>query len=180
MCGVKWKRQQKNCKKALKMDEWEVSKPLGQCWGSGKKIEYGEEYYGALVETEEGLQRRDFCADYWQREKPDVFCYWKSKLSHPGRKKQVFVDDDMLMAFFERLEGEKEQEKINFRFVLALVLMRKRRLKYDSSKIEDEREIWRLRIVGDKEFVEVINPHLDEEQIEELSSQIGEILRVDL
>ena len=162
------------------MSDWEINKPLGQCYGTGKKIEYGEEYFGALVETGEGLQRRDFCEDYWESEKPNVFCYWKSRLPNPGKKKQIFVDDQMLMAFFERLENETEQEKINFRFVLALILMRKRRLKYDATRVEDAKEIWRLRIVGDKQIVEVINPHLDEEQIEQLSSQIGEILQTDL
>ncbi|MHC4570642.1 MAG: hypothetical protein ACYS0C_01010 [Planctomycetota bacterium] len=162
------------------MDKWEVSKPLGQCSGTGKKIEYSEEYFAALVETEEGLQRRDFCADYWEVEKPNVFCYWKTKLPHPDQKKQVFVDDEMLIAFFERLERESEQEKINFRFVLALILMRKRRLKYDSSVTEANKEIWRLRVVGGKETVEVINPHLDKQQIEQLSSQISQILQVNL
>jgi len=126
------------------------------------------------------LARRDFCADYWQAEKPDVFCYWKSKLASPDEKKRIFVDDEMLMSFFERLAGESEQEKVNFRFVLALVLMRKRRLKYDSSETQGDNEIWRLRVVGDKQTIEVINPHLDEEQIERLSSQIGQILQVDL
>jgi hypothetical protein len=162
------------------MDEWEINRPLGQCCGSGKKIKYGEEYFGALVETEQGLQRRDFCVDYWESEKPSVFCFWKTRLPHPDQKKQIFVDDQMLMAFFERLAEETEQEKINFRFVLALVLMRKRRLKYDSSRTQDGKEIWCLRIVGDKQTVEMVNPHLDEEQIKQLSSQIGEILQTDL
>jgi hypothetical protein len=162
------------------MGEWEINKPLGQCWGSGTKIEYGQEYFGALVETEQGLQRRDYCEEYWEDEKPDVFCFWKTKLPNPDQKKQIFVDDDMLMAFFERLEKETEPEKINFRFVLALILMRKRRLKYDETKMDDGDEIWRLRIVGNKQIVEVVNPHLDEEQIEQLSSQIGQILQTDL
>ena len=163
------------------MEEWEIEKPLGQCYGSGRKIEYSEEYFAALVETNQGLQRRDFCAEYWQEQKPEVFCYWKTKLPHPDQKKQIFVDDEMLMAFFERLAEETEQEKVNFRFVLALILMRKRRLKYDSSKIVEGKEIWRLRIVGsDREFIEVINPNLDEEQIEQLSSQLSQILQVEL
>ena len=162
------------------MDEWEINKPLGQCCGTGRKIDYGEEYFGALVETGEGLQRMDFCADYWESEKPNVFCYWKTRLPHPNQKKQIFVDDEMLLAFFERLGKETEQEKVNFRFVLALILMRKRRLKYDATRVEDGNEIWRLRIVGEKQIVEVINPHLDEEQIEQLSSQIGQILQADL
>jgi hypothetical protein len=162
------------------MDEWTINKPLGQCHGTGIKIEPGQEYFGALVKTEEGLQRRDFCADYWESEKPDVFCYWKTKLPHPDQKKQLFVDDQMLMAFFERLEKETDPEKVNFRFVLALVLMRKRMLKYEDTVIDDGREIWRLRIVGDKQVAQVVNPHLDEEQVEQLSSQIGEILQTDL
>jgi len=165
------------------VDEWEINKPLGLCSGTGRKIEAGEEYFGALIETKEGLQRRDFCVDYWEREKPGVFCYWRSRLPDPDQKKQIFVDDEMLTAFFERLEKETGQEKINFRFVLALILMRKRRLKYDATRIEDGREIWRLRVVGEKPAarrIEVINPHLDEEQIEQLSSQIGQILQTDL
>ena len=162
------------------MDEWTINKPLGQCFGTGVKIEPGQEYFGALVKTEEGLQRRDFCADYWESEKPDVFCYWKTKLPHPDQKKQLFVDDQMLMAFFERLEKETDPEKVNFRFVLALILMRKRILKYEDTTTDDGREIWRLRVVGDKQIAEVINPHLDEEQVEQLSSQIGEILQTDL
>lgn len=165
------------------MSDWEVDKPLGQCYGTGRKIEHGEEYFGALVEFEEGLQRRDFCADYWENEKPEVFCYWKSRLPLPDEKKQIFVDDQMLMAFFERLENEADQEKVNFRFVLSLILMRKRLLKYDSTRYEDENEIWRLRVVGDKSGdnrIEVINPHLDEEQVTQLSSQVGQILQTDI
>lgn len=162
------------------MDEWEINKPLGRCCGTGEAIQAGEEYFAALVETEEGLQRRDFSADYWHQNKPEVFCYWKTRLPHPDQKKNVFVDDEMLMAFFERLAGENEQEKINFRFVLALVLMRKRRLKYDSSRSDGDREIWMLRASGDKKIFSVINPHLNEEQIQVLSSQIGQILQVDL
>ena len=162
------------------MGEWEIDKPLGQCYGTNRTIEAGEEYVSTLIETEQGLERRDFCLDYWNSEKPEVFCYWKTKLPHPDQKKHVFVDDEMLMAFFERLEKETEQEKINFRFVLALILMRKRRLKYDSSRTEDGKEIWQLRITGEKETVEVINPNLDDEQIEQLTSQIGKILQTDL
>ncbi len=163
-----------------KMDEWEINKPLGQCCGTGRKIEYGQEYFAALVETEQGLARRDFSAEYWQAEKPKVYCYWRTKLPHPDQKKQIFVDDDMLMAFFERLAEETEQEKINFRFVLTLILMRKRRLKYDSSRAENGKETWCLKTAGDKQLIEVTNPHLDEKQIEQLSSQLSQILQVDL
>ena len=163
------------------MDQWEINKPLGECFGSGRKIEYGEEYFAALVETGQGFQRQDYSREFWDSNKPSVYCYWRTKLPSPDQKKHIFIDDEMLMAFFERLSQETEQEKINFRFVLALILMRKRRLKYDSSRTGDDgMEIWHLRVVGEDRFVDVVNPNLDEKQIGQLSSQISLILQVNI
>jgi len=162
------------------MDDWEIDKPLGQCFGTGRKIQPGEEYFAALVLTDQGFQRRDFSPEYWLQQNPSVYCYWKSKLPHPDQKKHIFVDDDVLMTFFERLAAETEQEKLNFRFVLALVLMRRRRLKYESSEKDGDREIWRLRISGTHDFADVVNPNLDEAQVQQLSSQIGQILQAEL
>ncbi len=162
------------------MAEWEIEKSQEQCAGTGRGIECGEDYFAALIETEDGLQRRDYSVEYWESDKPDVYCFWKTRQPQPDEKKQIYIDDDMLMAFFDRLKEETLQEKINFRFVLALVLMRKRCLKYDSTKTEDGKEIWRLKRMSDKQFDEVVNPHLDEEQIEQLSSQIEQILQVNL
>lgn len=162
------------------MGDWEINRPLGICFGTQRQIEPGDDYYAALVRVDEGFERRDFCTEYWEGEKPEVFCYWKTKLPHPDQKKQMFVDDEMLMAFFERLAEATEKEKLDFRFVLMLILMRKRRLKYDSTRIDGGKEIWSLKVVGGKETVEVENPHLDEEQIEQLSSQIGQVLHADM
>ena len=162
------------------MADWVINKPLGECCGTGRQIEPGEEYFGALIETPEGLERRDYSAEYWEKEKPEAFCFWRTRLPDPEEKKELFVSDDMLMAFFERLAPETDPEKVNFRFVLALVLMRKRRLKYDATKMEGTKETWCLRVVGQKEIAEVVNPHLDDEQIEQLTSQIGQILQADL
>jgi hypothetical protein len=162
------------------MGDWEIKRPLGECSGSGRKIENGQEYYGALVETEQGLERRDFTVEFWEQAKPSVFCFWKSKFAAGEQKKSLFVDDSMLMAFFERLAAETDPDRVNFRFVLAMILMRKRRLKYDGTRTEADREIWRLRVTGDTQIVEVVNPHLSEEQIEQLSSQVGQILQMDL
>ena len=162
------------------MEEWPISKSIGRCFGTGQDIKPGEEYFAALVQTDSGFERRDFSAEYWLQNRPEVFCYWKTRLPHPDQKKQIFVDEEMLMAFFERLGDQKEQEKINFRFVLALILMRKRRLKYDSTRTEGNTEIWRLKKTGEDEYVDVANPHLGDEQIQQLSQQMGQILQADL
>lgn len=162
------------------MAEWQICKPLGVCAGSEAQINPGEKYYGALIDGAEGLERQDFSVEYWQEHKPEVYCYWKTTMPDETEKKKIFVDDDMLMSFFERLEDETEQEKADFRFVLMLVLMRKRLLKYLGSSKGDKGEIWQLKNMSTKETVEVVNPELAEDRIEQLRDKIGQIMQGEL
>jgi hypothetical protein len=162
------------------MAEWQISKSQGQCFGTGQPIAPKEEFFAALVEVENSFERRDYCCHYWNEHRPQVYCYWKSRYPDPDEKKQFLIDDDMLMAFFERLAEETDDDKINFRFVLTLILMRKRKLKYDCSRVENDKEIWTLKVAGEKRAVDVINPHLTEDQIEHLSSQMGQIMQMDM
>ena len=162
------------------MADWEIKKTLGQCCGTEREFEIGEEYFAALVEGEEGLERRDFSMDYWNANQPQVYCFWKTKLPNPEEKKKLFIDDEMLMVFFDRLADETDTEKINFRFVLTLILMRKRKLKYDGCTIDDGTEVWTLKVTGQDRIAKVINPHLTEDQIEGLTAQMGQILQADV
>ncbi len=62
-----------------------------------------------------------------------------------------------------------------------LILMRKRILKYDSSDItENGMEIWHLKVTGQDRTVDVVNPDLTEDMIEQISAQMSQILKVDL
>ena len=162
------------------MADWQIEKPLEHFWATDRKIEPGEDYYAALVETDGGFERRDFCSEYWEASRPEVYCYWKTRFCGPDEKKNIFIDNEMLLAFFERLEGESDSQKIEFRFVITLILMRKRKLKYISSVIEGERELWTLKVAGQGTEVRVENPHLQEDRIEHLTDQLGEILQADL
>jgi hypothetical protein len=161
------------------MADWQINKTLGQCAGTGREFQIGEEYYAALVETEEGFQRQDFSSEYWNDANLDIYCFWKTRMQNPERKKKIFIDDQMLMSFFDRLAEESDPEKINFRFVLTLILMRKRKLKYDGCKVEDGLEKWTMKVTGQDRIEIVINPHLTEDQIEGLTSQMGQILQMD-
>jgi hypothetical protein len=162
------------------MAEWEIKKTLGQCAGTEEEFAIGQAYFAALVAIDKGFERRDFSVDYWLENKPEVYCFWKTKMGDPAHKKKLFIDDEMLMSFFERLGEETDKEKVNFRFVLTLVLMRKRKLKYLSDAIRDGREIWHMRVAGQGREVTVVNPHLSEDQIEELSEHMGQIMQVDI
>lgn len=117
---------------------YEVERPTGVCAVTGRAIEPGEAYMATLCETppEEpgglGLKRLDVTMDAWQKDgRPaGLFSYWKATLQPPGKKKKVFVDDQTLLALFMRLGEPDQAHRAAFRFVLGLILMRKRLLRH--------------------------------------------------
>ncbi len=161
------------------MEQWEIQRTQGRCAGTDRVLEPGEEYYAALIDTRETFERRDYCSEYWETHHPEVFSFWKTQIPLPSEKKKLFVDDSVLINFFERLGQETEPLKIQFRFVLTLILMRKRLVKYEDSFKRDDREIWNVRLMRDKELHEVVNPNLTDEQIEQVSGELSVILQGD-
>jgi hypothetical protein len=134
--------------------------------------------------------RVDFCEACWaagKRPAPPLamFSFWKTVVPSPEQKKKLLVDDSVLVDVFTRMEGKTEPSEIRFRFVLALILMRKRLLKYEGTQekpegMEKGPEIWRMIPRGTDQAVHVVNPHLTEEQIAEVSQQLSAILAEEL
>jgi hypothetical protein len=86
----------------------------------------------------------------------------------------------VLCEIFERLAETTEPAKLNFRFVLGLILMRKRMIVYEDTRTEEGREIWRVRFRGRDDKLDLVNPKLDEQQVMEVSQQLSEILNEEL
>ena len=132
----------------------------------------------ALVETPTGFLRCDTCQGCGDKfDRASVGAFWQTMMPRPEQKKKLFVDDTILCELFERLASVAEPAKLNFRFVLALILMRKRLLIYEATRQEDGREIWSVRLKGREEMLDLLNPKLDESQMKEVGDQLSQILQ---
>lgn len=202
---------------------YEIPKTSGQCASTGRELVPGEPYYSALVELPEGQQeesdsgaakdksaealkalgmcRIDISHEAWESGyRPEgLFGYWKSTVPEPNEKKKMFVDDAVLMNLLERLADATEPDRQAFRYVLALILMRKKLLRYDGTEIRDteidgqtvSQNWWKLTPKLDLAkgpmgkwhpdvSLEVLDPKLDETRIEQVMQQLGEILQAEL
>jgi len=164
--------------------EYDIGKPAGRCAQCDRQLQAGEAFVATIKETPESLAREDFCTGCWAawpRGDSDVLALWRSRVPTEKEKKRLLVDDEVIVSFFERLEVTDEPAKINFRFILALVLMRRKLLVYDRMRKEpDGRDVWLLHFKGDERTHEVIDPHMDDEKIAEVSQQLNQIMEVDL
>lgn len=202
---------------------YEVARFSGVCEATGAVLEPGERYFAALVEIPEeqiergadgrprpdqalGMRRVDVSVAAWDGgfRPAGLFSFWKSTVAEPNQKKKLFVDDVVLMSLLVRLADAAEPERIAFRYVLGLILLRKKLLRYDGSvtrevEVADEdgstRTVsqvwWRLTPKQDatkghfgrwneQATMELLDPKLDEEAIGQVAGQLNEIFEAEL
>ena len=207
---------------------YEIPRTSGVCASCGRELLPGEPYFAALVEltgeqaadTAEGpkpggsardkaaealralgMCRIDISIDAWESGyRPEgLFGYWKSTVPEPNQKRKLFVDDAVLMNLLERLADATEPDRLAFRYVLALILMRKKLLRYDGNDTRTaeldgetvEQTWWKLTPKLDLAKgmlgkwhpdvrIEVLDPKLDETRVEQVMQQLGEILQAEL
>ncbi len=159
--------------------EWDnVVKRTGGCSKCQKGFAEQELYNATLVEAAEGFERRDFCQTCWTEDfRKEAFSFWQARVPKKEEKKKLFVDDAVLVDFFRRLTESEDEAKGGFCFVLALILMRKRILKYVTTVQRPEgQEFWMMKISGEEKEYKVPNPHLDDQQIEQIRSELTGVL----
>jgi hypothetical protein len=158
-----------------------IGRPQGKCAVTGNTIEPGTKFMAALRETAIGFERLDISLDAWPGfDRKDVLGFWQTVMPQQEIKKKIFVDDNVLAEIFERLGSATESAKLNFRFVLGLILMRKRIIIYENTRYDEGKEIWLVRFKGRDDKLDLVNPKLDEQQVLEVSSQLSEILNEEL
>ena len=161
-----------------------VSRPTGVCASTGESLLPNTPAMAALCEREEdeGFDRLDFTIEAWDKDPnpPRLFSHWRYIVPEGGKKPDIVIDETVLIDLFERLAEDDRPQRVAFRYILALVLLRKRTLQLIGREDEDDGEIWLLRFKGtDGEPIQVKNPGIAEEEIHHLSDQLGEILQGD-
>ena len=160
------------------MSEWNIKRGDQKCTACAHEFAEQEEYFSALYDENRQFVRRDYCLRCWDgQEREKMFSFWRTRVPVKEQETRI-VDDEILMNFFLRLQGETEPMKLNFRYVLALLLMRKKLLKLEDIRYDERGEALVLKHRDeDKRFV-VHNPQLTEEQIQQVTGEVGKILNV--
>ena len=161
-----------------------VSRTTGICSISGDTLTPGTKAVAALCEREddEGFERFDYSEASWEASTPPerLYSHWRYLVPDKEDKQDIVIDDEVLLDLFERLDGDERPQRVAFRYILALVLLRKRKLQLVSRDQDDAGELWNLKFRGtDCDPVVVRNPGIEEDEIQDLSDQLGEILQGD-
>lgn len=172
--------------------DYPIGKGTGVCAATGRRLDVGERFVAALVESDESddLQRIDFSAEAWDdgARPRHLFGFWRGVVPAADAKKHVLIDDDALVDLFEQLAAATDPRRIAFRFVLCLTLVRKRLLVCESTRAPRAGEpgVMLIRRKGDPRppdgpaFIEVIDPGMTDEAIDEVIQQFEAVMAGDV
>ena len=155
------------------MPEWEFAQRRDRCSRCESAFEEGARHVSSLSLAGEQLSREDHClACFEASERRGEIFFWYTKMR--ADRRGLRLDLPMLEELFHRLEGRTEEKMIELRYVLCLLLMRKKRLKLVRIT-RDPAETMSVRRPRRDELLPVVVRDLTAERIEELRRELAEI-----
>jgi hypothetical protein len=103
-------------------------------------------------------------------------------MPEPDAKRRLVLDDEAIEEVFDRLSEDDRPNRIAVRWLLAMILLRKRRLRHLRVESADGVETWLFSRRGDVEGAPptaVVRPALDEEAIAALGDELGAVVAFD-
>jgi hypothetical protein len=158
------------------MTDYEIQPNTRQCSVTGRPLQVGERFYTALLEEGDHFMRKDFCQEAWQGPPPGTFGCWSGRVAPPEDNRKPRFDDDLLEECFHRLEGQADPDRVNFRYVVALLLIRRRRLKFEQTITQHGEEKICVRFPRTGEKYQVTNPRLTEEEMGQVQEEVFKVL----
>ena len=158
------------------MIDYQIQPSTRRCSATGRELRPGERYYGVLLEEGGKFVRKDYSVEAWQGPPEGAFSFWMGRLATPQGKRRQPIDDEMLLECFQRLEGQLEPGRVRFRYVVALLLMRRRRLKFEQSQQDGSQEVLILRCTRTGVRHTVVNPGLTDEELATVQDDVFQAL----
>jgi hypothetical protein len=154
------------------MNEYQIQPSTRHCAVTGRELQPGEKCFTVLLDDGGTLVRRDYSADAWQGPPEGAFSFWAGRVANPEVRRKAVIDDDLLLDCFRRLDGEADPGRVRFRYVVALLLMRRRRLKFEEARREGRQEVLVLRCMRTGTRHPVVNPGLTEEEMAVVQDEV--------
>jgi len=110
--------------------KWKFERRQGACSQCERAFADGERLISTLALAHEGLARLDFCPECFDPEAAQAVFWWRTR-HEENKRKTVQLDLESLERLFVELEGREEVTLREIRYVLCLLLMRKRKLKVE-------------------------------------------------
>lgn len=159
--------------------DWTIQGRGHHCSKTNRQFAEGEYFY-ALLFLENGVYRREDLSDEAfkiREEEPRPYSYWRAKYVPPPPPQPEAVSKQTAEDLLRKYMEETGAEHNNARYILALMLERKRILKEREVKHGEDGSLTRIYEHGKTGEVFVIpDPQLKLAQVAEVQAQVADLL----
>jgi hypothetical protein len=167
------------------MTDWKITKRQSACSACQHAFAEGELHFSSLLLRAELLMREDACTTCWRNRGAtggaapaalvgESIVWWRTR-QRSDRRRAVALNLEALEALFVQLDGRTEVALRELRYVLCLILMRKRRLKMERIYRDASGEGMVVRRPRRDEAFEVAVFDFTPERIDELRTRLREV-----
>ncbi len=153
--------------------DFEIANCTRRCAASGRPIAPGEEYWSTLAMDGGAAVRRDYALDAWTGPPEGIVAWWRAKLGDGGSREKL-APQDVLLNLFAALADEPAEAE--FRYVLGLLLLRRRLVKLDHTRTDTACEVLVLDCPRRDEQFELCVATPDAERAAELERRLVELV----
>jgi hypothetical protein len=161
-------------------NEWPIKHRADVCAVTQRSFAPGEQFYTLLFRERDGFRREDLSEEAWANRNENIrpFSFWKSRYEPPPSAPPEALPKESAEELLRRLLAEKNPERANACYVLAVMLERKRVLKQKKSEsVAGERVLFYEHGKTGDVFI-VPDPQLRLDEIEKVQEEVGALLRV--
>jgi hypothetical protein len=147
-------------------------RPLGKtCASTGKAFAPGSKVVSVLMEQNGGLNRFDYSLDVWPGLDEKAVGHWMMTVPD-GPQQRKPIDPEAMLRYFEQLTEDANPGFEKLRYVLALYLLQKRRMKLDGSRTEDKTDYLQLSGSHGEGPWEVRDQQMSQDEIVQLQAAL--------
>ena len=159
--------------------DWTIQSRADKCAVTGVPFQDGEYFYTLLFDDAAGLRREDLSEAAWKErnDNQQPFSFWRSKFEEPPPAAPETVSRHTAEDLLRRYMVESSTQHAAARYLLAVMLERKKLLKEVEAKRNVEGGLTRIyEHTKTGEVFVVPDPELRLDQIEQVQQEVSSLL----
>jgi hypothetical protein len=158
------------------MMDYEIQHAARRCSTTGREFAPGETYYSVLLAEGAEVNRHDYAADAWQGPPEKAIGWWTSRIPDRNERKKHWAPNDVMLHFWDELEGQDNKQ--DMRYVLTLLLIRRRVFRLEEEKSDEQgREVLVVYCPRREATYEIPAVVPSPERVDEIQQELAALLQ---
>ncbi|MBM3836440.1 MAG: hypothetical protein FJ398_00520 [Verrucomicrobia bacterium] len=165
------------------MIEWNIQSRAHACQACHKPFADKEPFHTLLFDHKSAYERLDVCENCWSTQysqgatdRKGFISYWQSIYTVPPAAPPDPIQKETAESLLRKLIEQNDPSHAAARFILAVMLERKRLLKVKAQLLEHQQRIFVYEHAGTGDLFQIPDPNLKLDKLEEVQREVARLL----